>query len=188
MTDVSVLHEEWKSVPGYEGRYEVSDLGRVRSLDVLAPCRGGKKSWHRGKILRFGYTKGSGRGYPYVLLHDGSSGRHRGRTFTVHRLVLTAFIGPRAVGDEARHVNGNPEDCRLANLRWGTSRENKADKIAHGTASVKLQPRDVVEIRARLSRGESLASLSRAYGVSPHNIAAIRDNTIWRGVGLAVTA
>ena len=69
-------------------------------------------------------------GYPRVnLSRDGAP-----RQFLVHRLVLEAFVGPAAAGLETLHGNGVRSDCRLSNLRWGTSAENKADTVRHGHA------------------------------------------------------
>lgn len=116
--------EQWRPVVGYEGSYEVSDLGRVRSLDRTT--RDGKRL--RGCVLK-----------PFVMpsghLRVGLS-RGEGRTKKVHRLVLEAFIGPCPPEMEALHRNGVPGDCRLVNLRWGTKSEDARDQIAHGVHSM----------------------------------------------------
>jgi hypothetical protein len=103
--------ERWLPVPGYEGRYEVSDLGNVRSLPRQR-TRGGVLS----QIERYGYLS--------VCLS--------GRMFSVHRLVLLAHVGPCPKGMETAHCNGNRKDNRLSNLRWATKSENTADRAAHG--------------------------------------------------------
>lgn len=104
---------KWLPVPSYEGRYEVSDDGQVRSL-----LRG-------GRVLK---QSTSGGRYPHVSLSkDGV------KTITVHNLVLEAFAGPRPVGLEALHRNGNDRDNRAANLVWGTRAQNIADQVEHGT-------------------------------------------------------
>lgn len=109
------MNEEWRPIPGYEGRYEVSNLGRVRSF--LKGKNGALlKPWLRN-------------GYPAVNLFAPSGDRK----FMVHRLVLEAFVGPPRGGHECRHLNGNPLDARLANLKWGTHAENMRDQVAHGT-------------------------------------------------------
>lgn len=112
--------ERWRAIPGYEGSYEVSDLGRVRSLDRIT--RDGKRV--RGCVLK-PFTMPSG--HLRVGLSHGP-----GQTKKVHRLVLEAFVGPCPPEMEALHRNGVPADCRLANLRWGTKSENARDQIAHG--------------------------------------------------------
>lgn len=113
--------ENWRPVPGYEGYYEVSDLGRVRSLDGL-DNRGRRRN---GKLLSPSLRSG----YRRIQLHrDGM-----GRTEYVHTLVLCAFVGPRPSGHEACHGEGGPLDNRLANLRWGTSTDNNFDQVKAGT-------------------------------------------------------
>jgi len=107
------MTENWKAVPGHEGRYEVSDLGRVKSF-----CR--RKE---GVFLRPGRMPG---GHLSVALGKGNSQ-------CVHKLVLFAFVGPPPEKHECLHANGVPADNRLENLRWGTRGENIRDAIKHGT-------------------------------------------------------
>lgn len=114
-------YEKWEEIPGYEGFYEVSDQGRVRSLDRMN-SRG-----HRikGKLL----SPGRGhRGYLQVNLCKGGKREHT----HVHRLVLQAFIGPCPDGMEACHYNDIPDDNRLENLRWDARSANSHDAIRNG--------------------------------------------------------
>lgn len=116
------MTETWLPVPGYEGIYEVSDLGRVRSLDRIDRC--GRQLY--GRVLKLRNDKDG-----YQQFHAGGSPR---RILRVHRLVLLAFTGaPAGVSTECLHIDGNPANNRLANLRWGTVSENIADQIRHGT-------------------------------------------------------
>jgi hypothetical protein len=114
-------HETWRPIPGYECLYEVSDLGRVRSL----PRKGGNNRTYGGKILKLILSA------PYLnvaLSHDGIEAKHR-----VHSLVMLAFAGPRPVGQEVRHGPGGALDNRLTNLCYGTPAENSADMVRDGT-------------------------------------------------------
>jgi len=105
---------KWRPIPGFEGRYEVSDQGDVRSL-------------LKGRVLVLKPTwverrEGNGVYYQKVGLYPGDGGK-RMRLY-VHRLVLTAFIREPGDGDEACHVNGDTQDNRLENLCWGSHSEN----------------------------------------------------------------
>jgi hypothetical protein len=105
-----VVNEEWRS---FDGDYEVSSFGRVRSR----PRRRTK-----GGILRLHLNR---YGYPEVKL----GGK---RTTLVHVMVATAFLGPRPAGKEVRHLDGDPTNNRPENLAWGTHLENVHDTIRHG--------------------------------------------------------
>lgn len=114
--------ERWRAVRGYEGSYEVSDLGRVRSLDRVTD---------RGRRWRGRFMTGSPMANDYLLVtlwRDGTQ-----RSHLVHRLVLSAFTGPAPEGAEALHGDGNPANNALANLTWGTHSENQAGQVSHGT-------------------------------------------------------
>lgn len=112
-------------VVGYEPYYEISDLGRARSLDRLVNTAHGGKRTSKGRLLK----QQIHRGYPAVKLSVNAE-RVDGR---IHVMVLEAFVGPRPDGQVARHLNGNPQDGRLVNLAWGTWEENAQDSLRHGT-------------------------------------------------------
>ena len=114
--------ENWKPVPGYEGCYEVSDRGSVRSLDRVA--RDGKRL--RGQAIAPWQM-------PSGHLRVGLTRNGIKRTLKVHRLVLLAFVGPPPTGMEVLHRDGDPTNNTLENLRWGTKSENSRDQLAHGT-------------------------------------------------------
>jgi hypothetical protein len=118
--------ENWKPVPEYEGYYEVSDQGRVRSLDREIQRADGTTAKLRGKVLRFGRAT---TGYLQVNL----SKEDEQKSIYVHKLVLLAFVGPRPEGMQACHGESGAEDNRLSNLRWDTVSENAMDRVRHGT-------------------------------------------------------
>ncbi|WP_363316519.1 NUMOD4 motif-containing HNH endonuclease [uncultured Microbacterium sp.] len=115
------VNERWLPIAGYEGIYEVSARGGVRSLDRIGPT--GRKV--PGRTLR---PTVNASGYPAVVLYrDGAA-----RKLYVHRIVLSAFVGPCPEGMEALHGPSGQGDPALSNLRWGTHAENVADTIADG--------------------------------------------------------
>lgn len=109
--------EHWRAVPGYEGLYQASDHGRVRSLP--RPCTS-------GRILKAKIRSRDGHA-EVALSKDG-----RVRVCSVHQLVMLAFVGARPEGLEIRHRNGHPADNRLSNLAYGTTSENHRDRVHHG--------------------------------------------------------
>ena len=112
MSDV----EEWRQIAGYEGLYDVSNLGRVRS-------------WSRYKNGAPLTPLPNKQGYLSVALQRGGRVCYR----KIHQLVLEEFVGPRSEGQIVRHLDGNNTNNLLNNLSWGTHSENMADSLRHGT-------------------------------------------------------
>ncbi len=123
------MSERWLPVPGFEGAYEVSDAGVIRSLDRAAKGKGpGNYRFRQGRVLKLAT---SSRGYLFAhLSHEG----RRARVYA-HRLVLTVFVGPAPAGMQACHNDGVKTNNALANLRWDTPAANSRDAIAHGQHS-----------------------------------------------------
>ena len=119
------MAERWLPTVGYEGCYEVSDQGGVRSLDRTVERRGARARL-AGKRLSPSDAHPSG--HLYVHLYQNG----HGATHQVHRLVMAAFVGPCPDGMEVRHLNGDPADNRLVNLTYGTRAENARDQVEHG--------------------------------------------------------
>lgn len=120
------MSEIWKPIKSYEGVYEVSSHGRVRSLDRVMVNSDGKSHRLRGKQI----CPSTGKyGHKRVVLY--SPGRPA-ETWQVHSLVLRAFVSERPDGLICRHLDGNPANNRLGNLTWGTPSENMYDKARHG--------------------------------------------------------
>lgn len=165
-----MVTERWRPVPGHSG-YEVSDLGRVRSYR--------NRQGHPTSTPRM-LSPGTVRGYKHIKLG-------RSRQTKVHILVLEAFVGPRPDGMVCRHLDGNPLNNRLTNLRWGTAEENYADRHRHGTHNsgsrngrAKIDERVAVAIRRRLSAGDKPAVIARDFAVSRGIVAHIGAGRTWK--------
>ena len=114
--------EAWRTIPGHP-LYEVSDLGKVRSWCAHGP--GFENRREQPKPLK---AHVGDKGYPMVTL----SGRDRRTPGAVHLYVALAFLGPCPEGHEVCHNDGNKLNPVLANLRYGTRRENVLDQLKHG--------------------------------------------------------
>ena len=125
--------EEWRPVVGREQDYEVSNLGRVRSLTRSWEQRTKSGSTYvhtkTGKVLKPGIMSA---GYPTVCLGRARGNRISG-TRTVHSLVAEAFIGACPDNQEVRHKDGDRTNPHASNLEYGTRTENIYDAVAHGT-------------------------------------------------------
>lgn len=168
----------WRDIPGYEGFYQVSDEGRVRSLCRVSPeqIRSGVRIPNR--ILVPGKNK-QGR-LQVTLCQYGKTKR-----FQVHRLVLIAFRGFQE-GADALHNDGDHTNNRIENLRWGAHTDNMRDKKIHSTElfgekshNAKLTADDVRAIRVSNETGRSLAE---RYGVSQVAIHFIQTRKTWKHI------
>jgi len=118
--------EVWMPVAGFEGRYEVSSLGRIKRLETALATWFGRRIAKTCILAPQVHAK---TGYVNVALQLDRTIKHT----TVHAVVLEAFSGPRPAGLQARHINGIRTDNRAANLQWGTRLENMRDQYIHGT-------------------------------------------------------
>jgi hypothetical protein len=126
--DATQSVERWLPVIGFEGFYEVSNHGRVRSTDRLARCsRNPEKSriW-RGRPIKPRAVNANGH-LMVSLCRDGKVFRR-----LVHHLVLESFVGPRPEGLLGLHWDDNAANNYVSNLRWGTYSENGFDAVRNG--------------------------------------------------------
>ena len=158
--------ELWKDIPGYEGRYQASDQGRVRSVErrVRLVAHGVETTrLARGKVLR---PAPSSSGHLLVVLG-------RGNTQSVHAAVALAFIGPRPEKTDVAHKDGDPTNNAPKNLRYATRSENNQDKVLHGRTTLTVeQVRLVREVAPRLPHGGKKA-LAQELGTHPCTISDI---------------
>ena len=156
--------EHWKPVVGYETLYQVSDLGRVRTIKT-------------GRLKKASVDKHDGR--CFLLLWSNN----RYKLMRVARLVLFAFRGSPLSGQECCHNDGDTSNNHLSNLRWDTASANQNDRAKHGTsnrgeqcAAAKLTTADVLAIRAdpRLQR-----EIAADYAVLQNTISRIKARKRW---------
>ena len=171
------MRKEVRPIAGFPGYY-VSNYG-----EVFSKWTGSGSGAHVGVVLRpLKLMRASGR--TVVGLSRGGK-RH---VIRVHRLVLTAFIGPCPPGMQACHFpDRDTSNNRLDNLRWDTPSSNQTDRIAHGTSnrgerngSAKLTRREVRAIRRERRDGGTYAAIANRYGVSLSAIQQIVERRTWK--------
>jgi hypothetical protein len=170
------MEKKWKDIPGYEGLYQASTFGIIKSYP---------RNTTRGRILKPNKIKN--RYLQVCLLKNGVRKGCR-----VHRLILQTFIGPCPLGMECRHLDGDPRNNRLDNLEWSTHKENIGDKVEHGTLvnnlvgskhwKSKLTESDIPKIRKLIKEGLSNIEIGKIFSVGRRCIADIRNNKTWRHV------
>lgn len=173
------MSEVWKDVAGYEGRYKVSNFGRVESQP--------NKRRRTALILKQSAHKTAG--HMIVNLTSEEGGKWKQKCHWVHRLVLEAFEGPCPAGMEGCHGDGNPANNHLGNLRWDTDKGNAADRLKHGTDAVgennpmaKLTEEQAIEIKGRISNGESDDEIAAHFPITARGVKSIRNGYTWRHV------
>lgn len=178
--------EVWKPVRGFEGFYEVSNLGKVKSLDVVYVTKNGRMLHRKGKTLKptpidFGYST-------VTLTKNGKYKR-----FLVHRLVADAFIPNPENKPFVDHINTDATDYRACNLRWVTAKENANNPITKQRNNTNSHTQEVNRKRVLthilhntktcakaicqytkenlfVAEYESIAEASRKTGISENNI------------------
>lgn len=162
------MREEWRPVVGFAGAYEVSDLGRVRSVDRTISCLGRNgqivEKHYKGRVLRPGPRPS---GHLTVSLC--------GDTHNVHTLVLEAFVGPRPDPTAiARHLDGDEQNNRRGNLQWSDRVRNGQDKKYHKSqANYVLTPIAATQLKSGLAAGIPHRILAVLFRVSKSTVSAI---------------
>ncbi len=173
--------EEWRVVPGFDGWYEASPDGRVRSWKCTGVV-GVRRA--KPRILKGRYTE---LGYCLVKLTHPVFGA---MDVGVHQLVLAAFVEPRPLYAVCDHINATPSDNRVENLRWLTAADNLRYAAALGRLCKRKGPRShslidmekAREIRARRAGGAALKALAQEFSVSVTAVSQIVNNLKWREV------
>lgn len=178
MTPYVVMSETWRPIPGYEGRYEASNMGNIKSLP--------NQRRSTEKILAQHLRKD---GYLTVTLtgKDPVTARHFQRVHWVSRLVCLAFHGePPLPHLQACHSDGVSTNNREFNLYWGTQAQNEADKERHGTSNrgsrngqSKLTEKKVRDIKARLRAGEKSTTIADSHDIAASTVRNIGNGYIW---------
>jgi hypothetical protein len=180
----------YKIIPGFP-RYAAGSDGSIWSSCVLEYSHI-NRGWVReqaGKAWRRLKTPPNKKGYFQVNLRANGKTRH----LLVHWVIAMTFIGPRPIGMEICHGDGNPANNSLSNLRYGTYQDNRMDMIRHGRTTVgkngrlrgechphaKLSNADVVEIRLARQHGETLAIISKKFKVSKSTVDIICRGRSW---------
>lgn len=177
------MQETWKPVLGYEGIYEVSTQGELRSLPKKILHYSGKLLDRKGRVLRGHVNK---KGYVKVSLCD--QGKMKG--FHVHVLVAMSFHGPRpSPSHVVRHLDGNQLNNAPSNLAWGTHKENSDDIKRHGrglqgesVGNSKLKEGQVLEIRRLASQNVPRKQIAALFGASYSQVDNIIHRRHWKHI------
>lgn len=177
------MEEIWKDIKGYEGIYQISNLGMVKSLYREIKTVN-SQYFYKEKFLK---TTPNNMGYHVVRL----TLNNKTKSYSIHRLLAIHFIENIDNKPQVNHINGIKVDNRLENLEWCTISENRQHaydtglqkpKQGNRNGRSKLTENQVLEIIKRLEIGDSCVLIASFYNVTAENISQIKQRKIWRHI------
>lgn len=176
--------EEWKEVSGFEGKYQISTTGLVKSMDRFVPSGFGSERPIKGCLIKQGEHP---QGYRYVLFSDCG----KSKKFLVHRLVAMTFIDNLNYYPQVNHLDGNKSNNDICNLEWVTAQQNCHHAIANklyvnakgiNCSNAKLNDDIVRDIRKQAASGIWHKILAAQYGIGRKAVTKIVNLQRWKHV------
>ena len=179
--------EIYVDIPGYEGYYQVSNYGNVKSLDRVIKEKTGKTQTIKGRVLKQRINPG---GYYYVELSKNGTKA----TFAIHQLVAQAFLDNPENKPIVNHINGIKTDNNVNNLEWATYSENLSHAYSSGLRTAvslqtvenknykrKLKPEQVIEIKRLLAAGSlTHKEIATKFSVARSTVTEIKSGRRWK--------
>jgi len=190
-------NEIWKDINGYEGLYQISSLGRVKSFAKVKTGKRPSRGYYCGREIYMSICD-NGRGYMFVSIRCGSKKKNK----YIHRLLAQHFIPNPQNKPQVNHINGIKSDNRIENLEWVTERENaihafkngylhqlpKMQKLAseatrgeQNTRSI-LKDIDIPIIFKMNKAGHIQSSIAKHFGVCRATIGYVLNRKTWNHV------
>lgn len=179
------MEEVWKDIKGYEGYYQVSNLGNVKSLGRTFIRKDGMRYSRFPRIMSPVFQKT----HPYLTIQLKINKKYKG--FLIHRLVAEAFVPNPDKKSEVNHIDGNQKNNKSNNLEWCSRSENQIHAIKNNlyspakgeqNSSARFTKEQVLSIRVRLKKGEKGADIAREYKVHRNSIYDIKSRKTWKHV------
>ncbi|MEM8722470.1 MAG: NUMOD4 domain-containing protein [Cyanobacteria bacterium P01_G01_bin.39] len=174
--------EVYVDIRGYEGYYQVSNYGNVRSLDRVINQQNGRKQLVKGRALK-SYLTNKG----YFKVHLSRDGKRKSRS--IHRLVAIAFLPNKLDKPQVNHINGCKTDNNLCNLEWNTQSEQQIHAYQNGLQPkgekhhyAKLTREEVIKIKQLLNSRVLQKDIASKFNVSQQVISAINTGVRWNHI------
>jgi len=169
--------EEWRDIPGFEGRYQASAIGRIRSVphEVYSARHSTGKRTINGKVLKQGFAGG-----PYLVV--GIKQPHKKHTTKIeaHRLIALAFLGPHpGRGMHVHHIDHDKANNRADNLRYVTSIEHPKEHFSNRKGHwFRISPEQLEQIRALINEGLPGQHIADMFGISQPMVSLIKHGKL----------
>ncbi|MEM8781042.1 MAG: NUMOD4 domain-containing protein [Cyanobacteria bacterium P01_G01_bin.49] len=161
------ITEIWKDIPGYEGLYQVSNQGRVKSVARVIKSKTGQTYWYSGKILTSGKTN---KGYLKVDLKINGKTNSK----NIHRLVAMVFVANKNNKPQVNHIDGDKLNNNSSNLEWVTNLENRRHALKNNLQYTKIDSPDcLIAIKVLKDRGLTLEEIGAIFGVTKTTISRV---------------
>lgn len=164
------MKEIWKDIPNYEGHYQISNFGRVKSLDRYIISKNGRRIFKKGSIQKL---QNNGNGYIYKQFKK--DGKYK--NYYIHNLVMLVFVGERPNNYFVCHIDGDKNNNRLDNLKYDTPHQNNIDQFRHNGNGIKntLPLNKVLEIR-KMSKEKSIKEICDELKLDEWVVSRIKNN------------
>jgi hypothetical protein len=188
--DGQMYFEEWEPIKGYEGMYEISSFGRIKSLEKDVIINGGGIRKQPTIIMKQQMDR---KGYCYITLPilKKNNSKDRSKKYKIHRLVGFSFIKRKKGQNEINHRFGVKHDNRYHQLEWSTHQENVIDSYSKGmkigvrgerSHYAKLKEDDILMIRKLKNEGVSVKEIASRYATSVSYIYDICKRKTWKHI------
>jgi len=173
--------EQWKDIPDFEGFYQASNFGRIRSLDQIVECRNGATRQCKGKVMKLSLDR---IGYQRI----GLSKQRKDYPSKVHKLIMLAFVGERSDSKiQVNHIDGDKANNNLSNLEYCSHSHNMRHASVNGLLSraggrKKFKNDDVFKICLEHMKGTSTEKIAFNWNVDTSTVRKILSNTSYKKV------
>ena len=165
--------ETWRPAEGYEHLYQVSNYGRVKSVDRTETCKNGVIRFRKGMVLK---PHQNYSGYLWVSFCKNDVRKKK----KIHRLVAQCFLPNPEGKPQVNHIDGNKHNNHVNNLEWVTPKENIHHAVENNLRKTnKLSSENVLNIRASINEGVTVTELAEKHNVHYSTIYSIKNNTNW---------
>ena len=186
MQDKITLEEQWATIDGFNGFYQISNFGRIRSIDRTIFNHGCNA--YQNVSGRFIKTRINKDGYEYTVLYNSAPDNKVRKTFKIHRLVALYFCEGYKPGLHVNHIDGNRGNNIYSNLEWCTPTHNARHKYLLGyttpsgenSSNAKLKDEYIPIISRLYMFGVPQTTIANAFGVSQVTISRVINNETYK--------